>query len=77
MLFKTHNDKNVSNVLCTSPFGKSVVNVGVFMVGLNSSVYVVMLDESCGVTVLSADDFTVVGDGYELVGVGVEGHEVG
>ena len=63
--------------VCTLPFGKSVVNVGVFVVGLNSSVNVVMLDESCGVTVLSADDFTVVGDRYELVGAGVEGHEVG
>lgn len=41
-------------------------------------VNVAMLDESCGVTaVLSADDFTVVGDGNELVGAGIEGHEVG
>ena len=47
------------------------------MVGLNSLVNVVMLDESCGVTVLSADDFTVVDDGYELVSVGVKKHEVG
>ena len=62
---------------CRLPFCKSVVNGGVFIVCLNSSVNVVMLNESCGVTVLSADDFTAVGDGYELVGAGVEGHEVG
>ena len=62
---------------CKLPFCKSVVNEGVFIVGLKSLVNVVMLDESCGVTVLSDDDFTVVGNGYELVGAGVEGHEVG
>ena len=63
---------------CKLPFCKSVVNEGVFIDGLNSLVNVAMLDESCGVTAaLSADDFTVVGDGNELVGAGVEGHEVG
>ena len=61
---------------CTLPFGKAIVNVGVFVV--DSSVNIALLDESGNTVVLSADGFTVDdGDGYELVGVGVEGHKVG
>ena len=67
--------------VCTLPFGRigkinSVVNVNLFIVG--SLVNIAPLDKPGDTIVLSADDVTVDdGDIYELVGVGVEGHEVG